>query len=118
MSVVTLTPSPGTIPQVSKDPSDVKVYTLDWDAKNLAATVTITNQTITIAAVWPSTTDTSLTASTTGTGLGILAGSRKVGVKLSGGTLGQLYEVTNQIVTSETPAQTKERSFRVLVENL
>jgi hypothetical protein len=113
---MSLTVSDGAL--VTKDPSDVKVYTFDWDAENLAAAVTISSQTVTVTAIAPSTTDASLVASTTGTNLGIVSSSRKVAVKLSGGTLGQLYEVTNQIVTSETPAQTKERSFRVLIENL
>lgn len=70
-----------------------------------------------MTAIAPSTSDTALTATTSGSGLGIVGSSRQYAVKLSGGTLGQLYEVTSQITTSETPAQTKERSIRVLIEN-
>lgn len=103
--------------QITKDPASVQVYTFDWDAANLATGVTITSFTIAITAIAPSTTDAILTAVSTGSGLGILTGSRKIAVKLSAGTLGQAYEVTCQIVTSETPAQTKERSVRVLIEN-
>lgn len=47
----------------------------------------------------------------------LVATNRTTQVRLSGGTLGQLYEVANKIVTSETPSQTKEKSFRVLIEN-
>lgn len=42
--------------------------------------------------------------------------SRVTQLRLTGGTLGHLYEVANKVVTNETPAQTKERSFRVLIE--
>lgn len=99
-----------------KDPADVRVYTFDWDAENLAAAVTIVSQTTTVAAVQPSG-DTALTVVSSGTGLGIQASGRTVKCKLSGGTLGALYRVTNRIVTDETPSQTKERSFFVRVED-
>ena len=98
---------------VLKDPADVKVYTCDWDALNLAAAVTITTSTFTITAVFPSATDVALTADQAT----ILVGARKTQVRLTGGTLGQLYEIANRIVTSEAPTQTKERSFRLLVQN-
>lgn len=47
----------------------------------------------------------------------LVATNRTTQVRLSGGTLGQLYEIANRIVTNETPSQTKEKSFRVLIEN-
>lgn len=103
---------------ITKDPAGVQVYMFDWDADNLGTGVEIASQSIAITAVSPSTTDTALTQSTTGTGLGLVTGNRKVNVKLSAGTLGQLYQVTNQIVTNEVPSQTKERSVFVLIENL
>lgn len=99
-----------------KDPADVRVYTFDWNAENLAVSATIASQTTTVSAVRPSG-DTALTVTTTGSGLGIQAGSRTVKCKLSGGTLGALYRVTNTITTNETPAQIKERSFYVRVED-
>lgn len=99
--------------QVLKDPADIKVYLVDWDTNNLAATVTISTSTWTITAIGPSTTDTALTKDSES----VLAGNRKTQVRLTAGTLGQTYEIANKIVTSETPAQTKERSFRVRVEN-
>lgn len=99
---------------VTKDPSDIKVYVVDWDSENLAAGVTISTSTWTITAISPSTTDAILTKDSES----ILTGSRKTQVRLSAGTVGQSYEIANRIVTSEAPAQTKERSFRVLVQNL
>ena len=98
---------------VTKDPSDIKTYTFDWDAENLAAAVTITTSAWTITALSPSSTDVILTKDQPS----ILAGSRKTQIRLSAGTIGQLYEVANAITTSETPSQVKERSFRILVQN-
>lgn len=98
---------------VVKDPSDVKVYLVDWDTENLATGVTIPTSTWTITPIGPSTTDAVLTKDQES----ILAGNRKTQVRLTAGTIGQTYEIANKIVTSETPAQTKERSFRVLVQN-
>jgi len=98
---------------VTKDPSDVKVYTVDWDTSNLAPTVTITTSTWTITAIKPSRVDTALIKDNES----ILAGNRKTQVRLSVGTVGQTYEIANKIVTNESPAQTKEKSFRVLIQN-
>lgn len=99
---------------VMKDPADSKVYTVDWDTNNLAATVTITTSTWTITPVYPSRVDTALTKDSES----ILAGLRKTQVRLIAGTRGQTYEIANRIRTTETPYQDKERSFRVLIENL
>lgn len=99
--------------EVLKDPVDAKVYGADWDTNNLAVGVTITASVWTITALTPSAIDTALTKDTES----VLAGTRKTQVRLLGGTLGQTYEVANKIVTSENPTQTKERSFRVLVQN-
>ncbi len=99
---------------VLKDPSDVKVYKVDWDSSNLAPGVTITNSSWTITAIKPSTTDTVLTKDNEA----ILSGDRTTQVRLAAGTLNQVYEVANKVTTNESPAQTKERSFRVLIQNL
>jgi hypothetical protein len=101
---------------VLKDPSDIAVYQVDWDALHLAAAVTIVTSTFAVTAVRPSTA-TVPTISVTSP-LGIQSGSRKVKLSLTGGTAGALYRVTHTIVTSETPAQTKERSWWLKVENL
>lgn len=37
-------------------------------------------------------------------------------VRLAGGTLGQTYEIANKVVTNESPPQTKEKSFRIVIE--
>lgn len=100
--------------QATKDPSDIKVYIVDWDTANLGATVTISTSTWTITPISPSQSDANLTKDNES----LLAGNRKTQVRLTAGTLGQLYEIANKIVTNETPAQTKERSFRVLIQQL
>ena len=97
---------------IVKDPSDVSVYVFDWDADHLASGVTIGTSTWTITPLTPAG-DTGLTKDQPS----ILAGSRKTQIRLSAGTLGALYQLDNTIVTSESPAQTKERSITVLVQN-
>lgn len=101
---------------IVKDPSDVAVYVFDWATANLAAGVTITSCDFLVTALRP-TTATLPTLTETGSGLGILAGNRTTAVKVTGGTLGARYELSNTIVTSETPAVTKNRKVRILVEN-
>jgi len=96
---------------IVKDPSDVTVLVFDWDATHLAAGVTIATSTWTITALQPAS-DTALTKDEPS----ILTGDRKTQVRLTAGTLGALYQLDNRIVTSETPAQTKERSIQVLVQ--
>ena len=98
--------------QVTKDPSESRVFLFDWDAYNLAAAVTITTSTWTLTPLYPSATDAVLTKDSES----ILTGDRKTQLRLTAGTLGQTYEIANKIVTSESPAQTKERSFRLLIE--
>ena len=107
MSSVTVKPGD----QIIKDPSDVRVIVFDWDADNLATSVTIVTSTFTITAVRPAA-DTALTKDNAS----ILSGTRKTQVRVSAGTVGALYELTNTIVTNESPAQTKEYSIRILVE--
>lgn len=112
--------------QITKDPSAIKSYVVDWDAANLAAGVSITSSAWYVSALRPSFTDAGLTTAqpavltaaqaTAAIGRTIAVDSRATRIQLSGGTLHQVYDVTNQIVTTETPAQTKQKSFRVLVE--
>ena len=96
-----------TVPQ---GPTEALVYTFDWDEENLPAGVEIASSTFVIAAEHPDG-NAELTADQTS----ILAGNRSTQVRLSGGTLRAKYRVTNRIVTNETPAQTKARSFFVLI---
>lgn len=98
---------------IRKDPSDISVYTFDWDARALTASATITTSTWTITAIRP-VGDSALTSDSTS----ILAGSRKTQIRLTAGTLGASYLVTNRIVTNESPTQTKERSITILVQDL
>jgi hypothetical protein len=108
MSVITIRPGD----QVTKDPSDAKVYVFDWDTQNLGAGVIIATSEWSITPIRPSLTDALLLDDSDS----ILAGTRKTHVRLTGGTYGQIYEVANRITTNETPSQTKERSFRILIE--
>jgi hypothetical protein len=108
--MATITVRPGDL--VTKDPSDEVVIVFDWDLENLAIGVTMSTSLFTITAIRPSA-DTGLTKDNES----ILAGLRKTQLRLKAGTMGALYEVANKIVTNETPAQTKERSFRVLVQD-
>ena len=113
---------------VTKDPSDSKVYVFDWDGSNLAPGVSISTSTFTVTAISPSTVDTALTkdsearltAEEASAALQrtVAIDNRATRLRLTAGTLNQSYEIANRIVTSETPAQTKERSFKVLIQNL
>lgn len=99
---------------VLKDPADIKIYHMDWGTLNLPAGVTLNTSIWTIKAISPSTTDVALTKDQET----ILADGTTSRLRLTGGTVGQTYDITNRIVSSESPSQTKERSFRVLIEDL
>jgi hypothetical protein len=45
----------------------------------------------------------------------IVTGNQQTRVRISAGTLGATYKVTNRIVTNESPAQTEEQSFFVVM---
>lgn len=92
---------------VTKDPNAIEVFVMDWDAEHLATGVTITTSDWEISGP-----DSALTQDQDS----ILSGNRKAQVRLTAGTVGKVYTVTNRIVTSETPAQTKDASFSVLIE--
>lgn len=96
------------------DPSDSRTVQFDWDTDNLAAGVSILTSTFTLTVVRQS----GLTALTKDNP-SILAGLRKTQVRViaTTATAGDLYELANTVVTDEVPAQTKEQSVRVLVEN-
>lgn len=98
---------------IRKDPEAIRVYTWDYDVlDNLAPAVTIVNSTWSILAIYPSTSDSALTKDSES----VLPGSRSTQVRLTAGTMGQVYEITNRIVTNESPAQTKDKSIRVLIQ--
>lgn len=110
MSTVTL--HPGDL--IVLDPSDKRVVVFDWSALNLATGVTISTSTFTISVIKQN----GVTALTKDNP-SILSGTRKTQVRLDAttATLGDLYELANAIVTSETPSQTKEQSVRILIQN-
>ena len=95
------------------DPADSRIIQFDWDAENLATGVTISTSTFTITAIQQA--GTILTKDNPS----ILSGSRKTQVRIiaTTATVGDLYELSNTIVTSETPTQTKEQSVKVLIQN-
>jgi hypothetical protein len=45
-----------------------------------------------------------------------LSGSRSTQFRLTDGTAGRKYKVTNRIVTNEDPAQTLDAAFYVLIQ--
>ncbi len=96
------------------DPSDVRVFTFDWDANNLSTAVTITTSSWTIT----TTQQNGLTVLTKDNE-SILSGSRRTQVRLNAttATVGDAYLVSNKIVTNESPTQTKEQSFQVVIQN-
>ena len=112
--------------QVTQDPSAVKVYVFDWDLLNLPTTVGIATSTFRVSGISPSYDDVALTldqdarltAAEASAALDrtVTGDFRATRVRVSSGTMHQVYEVVNRIVTDETPAQTKEKSFRILVE--
>lgn len=106
----TLTVRPDSV--IEKDTNENRVIVFDWDAESLATSVTITTSTWTLTVVRPSGESPVALANDNSS---ILTGSRKTQTRLTAGTLGSLYHVTNQIVTNESPAQTKERSIYVQV---
>lgn len=111
MSVVTVPPGALFV----LDPAETKVVQFDWD-QSLAEGAIISTSTFTGTAKRPSTAS-ALTLTGTGTGLGIAVDGRSAKVKVSGGDLGAVYELAHTVTTDETPAQIKERSIRVLVQN-
>lgn len=97
---------------LTQDPADEVVYQFDWDAEGLPEGVTIAESAITVTALRPSSATVMDDADDD-----IGDDERTTQVTLSGGTLGAIYRIDNRIVTDETPAQTKERSFRIKIEN-
>lgn len=99
---------------ITIDPDDSTVLNWDWGAKHLAVGVSIVSSNFTLTAVRQSGSPTITLDSQA-----ILAGSRITQVRVIAGgdtSLGDLFELANTITSDESPAQIKERSIRVLVE--
>jgi hypothetical protein len=96
------------------DPSDKRVVVFDWDTEALAADVEIASNTWTITAI-KQIGATALTKDNEG----IVTGNRKVQCRLDAttATAGDRYLVSSKITTDESPAQTLEQSFKVLIQN-
>ena len=84
---------------LEKDPNEVKDYALDWGARRLAASETISSSTWIAPEGITVDSDTDTTTTTT--------------VWLSGGTAGVHYTLTNRVVTSQ--GRTYDWSITVLV---
>ena len=97
---------------VTKHPTAKLVYTFDYDASNLAAGVTIITSTMTLSVISGLNTVTPASIDS----VGLLAGSRKTTFRLIAGVNGTRYRVTNEAITSETPAQTKVKYIDILVQ--
>jgi hypothetical protein len=97
------------------DPSDKRVIQFDWDTDALPDGVEISTSTFTIAVVGQQGGLTLLTKDQES----IVTGNRKTQLRLlaTTATVGDRYLVANQIVTNESPAQTIERQFEVLIQN-
>lgn len=97
---------------VVQDPSDVRVYRFDW-TDNLGTGVEITGSaTWTLSAIAPS--DATLITKDQES---IVTGNTKAQVRIQGGTADSRYRVACKVTTNETPSQTKEQSFDILVQN-
>lgn len=97
---------------VVKGPVESEVYLVDWGTEHLAAGVLLTSSSWTLTRISGATTGLMTFDSAT-----IPAGDRTTQVRLIGGTVGQKFDVTNTVVTNETPARTKDRSFKVLIQD-
>jgi len=97
---------------ITKDPSDISVYTFDWDAEHLATGVSISTSTWTLTGVSGDVTTTPMTKDQPS----IVTGNRKTQIRLSAGAAGSVWKLDNAIVTDESPSQQKERSIRIRVE--
>lgn len=97
---------------ITQDPNDSLVYRLNWDEENLGESVVLIGAgTITITA------DDEASPALEADQLALLDGNRSARVRLTGGQLGQRYRVSHRVSTNESPAQTKEQSFFVLIQN-
>jgi hypothetical protein len=90
-----------------KDPAAVKNAAFNWGTY-LAAGVLLSSPTVTVSGP-----DAALITAN----VALATGNRQVNYTISAGTVGAKYTVTCHISTNETPPQTDERSFQVLVQN-
>lgn len=92
---------------IQHDPAESLIYTFDW-SDWLVGAATISTSTFTISGP-----DSALTKDNPS----IVSGSTSTQVRVIGGTVGKTYTLTNTVVTSESPAQTGERSVYLAIRN-
>lgn len=92
--------------EVVKDPDANRLYTVDWTNDIGSASISTSTWTVTGP-------DTSLAYDNAS----IVSGSKMAAARLTGGTAGKTYTVTNRIVTNSTPAETEDASFTVVIAN-
>jgi hypothetical protein len=113
MSTITIeSGGAGARESVTKDPADIIVLLWDWDTSNLGTAVQISDSSWAVAVVRPA------GAAVPTLDHASLVGTRKAQIRVTGGVAGAKYTLTNRIVTNESPAQTKERSIYINVDNL
>jgi hypothetical protein len=103
----------------TKDPNSSEVFHFDWDNEHLYSTALISSSSFFISG-----TDAVLTKDNEGIGPSnllldngtTLHANRYTQLRLIAGTLGVKYTVTNRIVTNEAIPQTKDASFKVLIQ--
>jgi len=95
-----------------KDPSDIRVFQFDWGAEALqvgASIITSTFQAIGVRGNL-ATTPLSLDAPS------VLPGERQTQIRIDAGARNSMWRINNKIVTDESPSQTIERSFFLLIQ--
>jgi hypothetical protein len=96
------------------DPSDKRTVVFDWDERNLAQAVTVSASVWTITAIR----QIGVTALTKDNE-SLVTGNRKTQVRLlaTTATVGDEYQLSNKVTTSDSPVQEKEQSIRILIQN-
>ena len=97
---------------LTKDPDSTITLVFDWDTDGLEDAVEITE-----ATVFRTLSSGASTGLMAVSDVSLTGGNRQVQFVLTGGTLGQKYDVTCRVTTSEILPQIDDESFRVLIEH-
>lgn len=97
---------------VVQDPGDAAVYNVDW-SEHFDASVNLTDSQFSLTVL----SGTAGLATDSSAKTGLITQIRVVN-PLGPVLKGSLFQVTNQVTTDETPAQTKQRSWQILIEDL
>lgn len=96
----------------AKDPSDIRVFQFDWGAEALEAGASVIISTFQAIGIRGDLTTTPLSLDAPS----VLPGERQTQVRIDAGARGSIWRINNKIVTDESPSQTIERSFFLLIE--